>query len=235
MAPVVFLFLSCVAGFVIGGIPFGYLVGHFILKDDIRSHGSGNIGATNVGRVLGWHWGGLVLVLDALKGLIPTLGAAYLATMEISSEWHNHAAVAAGMSAVLGHMYPVYLRLRGGKGVATALGVVMVLTPGATGIALVTFLVVLAGSRQVAVASMLAAVTFGAAYLLLVGDAAWIMSAASLTTFAICVPLLIVWRHRSNIQRLRAGTEPAVTEKVHSAASDRESSACREGAGADDA
>ena len=115
MTPVVFLVLSCGTGFLTGGIPFGYLVGHFVLKDDIRNHGSGNIGATNVGRVVGWKWGGLVLFLDSIKGLIPTLGASYAATRVVPEQWQIHAGVAAGISAVVGHMYPVSLRLRGGK------------------------------------------------------------------------------------------------------------------------
>jgi len=216
VTPVVFLLLSCVAGFLIGGIPFGYLVGRFVLKDDIRNHGSGNIGATNVGRVLGWNWGGAVLFLDALKGLIPTLGASSAATTVVPEEWQQHAAVAAGISAVVGHMYPVYLKLRGGKGVATALGVVIVLAPKAMGIALAVFIVVLTTSRKMALASMLAAVTFGLSYLLLAGRSAWTMPSASLTAFAFCIPALIVWRHRSNIKRLLAGTEPAVTSKPKS-------------------
>jgi len=219
LAVVVFLFLSCAAGVLIGGIPFGYLTGHFVLKDDIRSYGSGNIGATNVGRVLGWNWGAFVLLLDALKGLIPTLGAAYYAgkMVIIPDGWVNHAAVAAGLSSIMGHMYPIYLRLRGGKGVATALGVVIVLAPRALGVALIVFVVVLGFSRRIALASMLAAVTFGAAWMLIAGDEAWTMATSSLTAFAIIVPLLIIWRHRSNIERLLSGTEPEFTETGHDA------------------
>ncbi len=214
MGPVVVLLLACAVGFLTGGIPFGYLVGRLVLKDDIRNHGSGNIGATNVGRVLGWNWGGFVLFLDALKGLIPTLGCAWMAAEVLPPEWLNHVAVAAGMSAILGHMYPVYLKLRGGKGVATALGVVMVLAPKPMVIALAVFGIVLVTARKMALGSMLAAVTFGLAYLILEGKQAWTMSAASLTAFALCVPALIVWRHRANIARLLAGTEPTVTQRV---------------------
>jgi len=213
MTPVVFLLLSCVAGFLTGGIPFGYLVGRVVLDDDIRNHGSGNIGATNVGRVVGWSWGGIVLCLDALKGLVPTLGASYAATRVIPEQWQLHAGVAAGISAVVGHIYPVYLRLQGGKGVATALGVVIVLAPKAMSIALVVFIVVLTTSRRMALASILAAITFGLSYFLLVGRNAWTVPLASLTAFAFCIPSLIVWRHRSNIVRLLAGTEPAFTSK----------------------
>lgn len=220
VASVAFLLLMCAAAFLIGGIPFGYLAGRLVLGDDIRNHGSGNIGATNVGRVLGWRWGGFVLFLDALKGLIPTVGAAYLAGSVLPPEWLNTVAVAAGMSAILGHMYPVYLRFRGGKGVATALGVVIVLSPQATGIAFAVFAVILLITRKMALASMTAAVVFGGTHLFLAGQQAWTLSAAPLTAFAFCVPALIVWRHRTNIVRLLAGTEPAVTERVATQASE---------------
>ncbi|MCH2210704.1 MAG: glycerol-3-phosphate 1-O-acyltransferase PlsY [Fuerstiella sp.] len=220
MPVVVFLLLSCVLGFLIGGIPFGFLVGKFVVKDDIRSYGSGNIGATNVGRILGWYWGALVLILDAIKGLIPTVAAAWLSGFLISPEWWTHMAVAAGMSSVIGHMYPVYLQLRGGKGVATALGVVMVLAPQALGMALVVFVVVMVLTHQVALGSILASSAFCAAYLLLNWDHAWNTSSASQTAFAVCVPLLIIWRHRSNIRRMLAGTEPRVTEHTESADSE---------------
>jgi glycerol-3-phosphate acyltransferase PlsY len=234
LAPLVFLLLSCLVGFVIGGIPFGYLAGRLVLRDDIRNFGSGNIGATNVGRVLGWNWGGVVLILDALKGLVPTLAAADAASDVLSTEWVNHVAVAAGMSSIAGHMYPIYLRLRGGKGVATALGVVIVLAPTAVVIALPVFVAVLILSRRMALASMLASVTFGAAYLLLAGETAWTTPAASLTVFSVCVPLLIIWRHRSNIRRMIDGTEPALTDKVHSSCSDNESCAADDSTRAND-
>lgn len=201
--------ICCLLSFLIGGIPFGYLVGRFVLHDDIRNHGSGNIGATNVGRVIGWKWGSFVLLLDALKGLAPT-GLAWLyATENLPEAQQQHFAVAAGISAIMGHMYPVYLKLRGGKGVATALGVVLVLAPKASCAALVVFIVTVAAFRLVALSSMLAALTFGVTKLGILGLDAFTLQYWSLTSFAIAVPLLIVWRHRSNISRLLRGTEPA--------------------------
>lgn len=217
----------------IGGIPFGYLAGRWVLGDDIRRHGSGNTGATNVGRVLGWTWGTLVLILDALKGLLPTLAAPYMASSVLSADWLKHVAVVAGMSSIAGHMYPVYLRLRGGKGVATALGVVIILAPRAVLIALPMFVAVLFLTRRVALASMVAAVTFGVAYLLLFGGEAWTRSAASLTAFSTILPLLIIWRHRSNIARLLAGTEPPFTEKVRPPADERRTSAAESSTNSD--
>lgn len=206
------IFLCSIFSFLVGGIPFGYLAGRLRLKDDIRNHGSGNIGATNVGRVIGWKWGAVVLVLDALKGLFPTLGAAQIAANQLPESMQLHCAVAAGIAAIVGHMYPVYLRLRGGKGVATALGVVLVLAWKAVLVAFVVFLIVTGTTRLVALASMAAALTFGVTELWLLGPAAVTPQFGSLTAFSIGVPLLIIWRHRSNVARLISGTEPAVTD-----------------------
>ena len=204
----------CLASFLIGGIPFGFLVGRFVLKDDIRNHGSGNIGATNVGRVIGWKWGGFVLLLDALKGLGPTAFALWFSRQHLSDSLHLHVAVAAGICSIVGHMYPIYLKLRGGKGAATALGVVVVLAPKAVGIALLAFLLTAGVTRVVALASIVAATTFGIAELWILGKDAFNAPNLMLTMFAVGIPILIIWRHRSNIQRLIHGTEPPVTESA---------------------
>ncbi|MEZ6059810.1 MAG: glycerol-3-phosphate 1-O-acyltransferase PlsY [Planctomycetaceae bacterium] len=206
--------LFCLVAFLVGGIPFGYLAGRALLKDDIRKHGSGNIGATNVGRVIGWKWGGLVLVLDALKGMLPTWLAMKVASEQLPESLRLHAAVATGICAIIGHMYPVYLKLRGGKGVATALGVVLVLAPKAVGVAFVVFLAVTGLTRKVALASMAAAVTFGIVQLWLMGTTATEPQFSSMTAFSVLVPLLIIWRHRSNIMRMLSGTEPPVTKSA---------------------
>ena len=210
MAISVSIFIGCIVGFLVGGIPFGYLLGRSILKDDIRRHGSGNIGATNVARVIGWKWGAVVLLLDALKGLLPTWGAMWWATNHQLPSLAWHLPVATGISAILGHMYPVYLKLRGGKGVATALGVVLILAPTAVGVAFVVFAAVAGITRLVGLASMIAATAFGVTQLLLMGNEAYTKSKLSLTVFSIAIPLLIIWRHRSNIMRLIHGTEPPV-------------------------
>ena len=205
--------VACILSFLTGGIPFGFLVGRFVLQDDIRRHGSGNIGATNVARVIGWKWGGFVLLLDALKGAIPTAIAAWYAA-KYAPSLRNHLPVATGMAAILGHMYPVYLKLRGGKGVATALGVVLIVSPKAVGIAFATFALIAASTRIVALASMLAAVTYGIAQFWVLGPDWSRADSLSLSVFAAGVPLLIVWRHRSNIARLIKGTEPSVTQSA---------------------
>ncbi len=192
----------CLAAFLTGGIPFGYLVGRAVLHDDIRRHGSKNIGATNVARVIGRPWGAAVLLLDAAKGMLPTWLAGQVAVQQLPESMHLHAQVAAGLSAIVGHMYPVYLKLRGGKGVATALGVVLVLAPKSVAAALLVFLIVLGVSRVVALASMAAAVSFGAVQLWLMGSTMAEPRLLSLTAFSVVIPLLIIWRHRSNIARM---------------------------------
>ena len=198
-------------GFLVGGIPFGYLLGHVLLKDDIRNHGSGNIGATNVARVVGWKWGAVVLLLDALKGLLPTWGCMRFAADRMTETQQADLGVLVGISAILGHMYPVYLKLRGGKGVATALGVVIVLAPRAVAVAVPVFAVIFGATRVVALASIIAALAFGGVELWLLGNNISALDHASQTAFAVGIPLLIVWRHRSNIVRLIKGTEQPLT------------------------
>ena len=197
----------CVMAFLVGGIPFGYLVGRAILKDDIRKHGSGNIGATNVARLLGWKWGFAVLLLDALKGLLPTLATKLFLQDRGSDELVNLGAILAGISCIVGHMYPVWLKLRGGKGVATSLGVILVVAPLASGVALVTFLIVFAVSRIVGLASIVSVTSFAIAQLIFMGRNVFVFGQLPLTLFSTLVPALIVWKHRSNIMRMVRGDE----------------------------
>ncbi|MCA9010256.1 MAG: glycerol-3-phosphate 1-O-acyltransferase PlsY [Planctomycetaceae bacterium] len=197
----------CLAAFLVGGIPFGYLVGGAILRDDIRKHGSGNTGATNVTRLLGWKWGALVLFLDALKGLLPTLAARLLLQRHGSDELVNLAAILTGICCIIGHIYPVWLKLRGGKGVATALGVILVIAPLASGAALVTFLIVLALTRIVGLASIVSVTAFAVAQLTLMGKKVLLFEQLPMTLFSTMIPALIIWKHRSNIMRILRGNE----------------------------
>ena len=197
----------CMAAFLVGGIPFGYLVGSAILKDDIRKHGSGNTGATNVTRLLGWKWGSLVLFLDALKGLLPTLSAKLILQRHGSDELVNLAVILTGICCIIGHIYPVWLKLKGGKGVATSLGVILVIAPLASGVALVTFLVVFALSRIVGLASIISVIAFAIAQLTLMGEKIMVFEQLPMTLFSTLIPALIVWKHRSNIVRIRRGDE----------------------------
>ena len=194
-------------GYLIGSLPFGYLTARWVAGVDIRREGSGNIGATNIARVLGAKWGAAVLVLDCLKGLLPVLLLPRL-LLPPDSPAFGHAQVATAVGAVLGHMFPVWLGFRGGKGVATSLGVVLVLAPWATLAAFGTFAVVVLATRVVSLGSMTAAVVFGGCELWLLSPRPFSVENWSLAAMSLLVPVLILVRHRSNLVRLLQGREP---------------------------
>ncbi len=200
------------AAYLIGSIPFGYLVGRFVGKIDIRQHGSGNVGATNVGRVLGSKWGLVVLGLDLVKGLVPVsvLPRLFLSTHD---QDFVHWQIAAGIAAVLGHMFPCWLGFRGGKGVATALGVVAWLAGWPTVVAAAVFGVSFLIWRIVSLSSILASLAFAACQIALFWPQPFTSDRWSLTAFSLVVPALIILRHRANIVRLMRGEEPRYTSK----------------------
>ncbi len=200
-------------GYVVGATPFGYLIGR--LKGvDIRSAGSGNVGATNVGRVLGRPWGYLCFALDLAKGLVPVVaawavlrGRAGFPTPAQQGVW-----LAAGCGTILGHVFSVWLRFRGGKGVATSLGVVLAVWPFFTFAALAAaaiWLAVTLASRYVSLGSIAAAIAFVPLVLLfaLLRGEGGVGRLWPLTAFAAAMAALIILRHRGNIRRLLAGTE----------------------------
>jgi glycerol-3-phosphate acyltransferase PlsY len=199
--------LAAVTAYLLGSLPFGFLVAKFGRGIDIRWEGSGNIGATNVARVLGAKWGVGVLFLDLLKGLLPvwSLPLAFLAD---NDPHHDHLAVVCGAMTVIGHMFPCWLGFRGGKGVATALGVVLMLGPWSTLAAVVTFATVFALFRIVSLASMLAATAFAGCQMWLLGPSPFSEASWSVAVFSLAVPLLIIARHRTNVARLWKGDEP---------------------------
>jgi acyl-phosphate glycerol 3-phosphate acyltransferase len=197
-------YLSVLAAYLLGAVPFGYLVAR-LRGVDIFKAGSGNIGATNVGRVLGRKFGLFVFVLDFLKGAVPVAVVRYLLPEQ---PW---AAVAAGLAAFVGHMFPVYLRFRGGKGVATGTGAVAVLLPGPTVVAALVWVSILASTRYVSLASVLAAVALAAARLLSTPEP-FAEPNRILTAFSLLAALLVTVRHRSNLARLVRGTENRVTD-----------------------
>ena len=173
---------------------------------DIRKHGSGNIGATNVLRVLGKKWGYLVFALDALKGFTAVRIAFVIGDTMIPDAIHPELlGIAGGLACILGHTFPVWLRFRGGKGVATSAGVLLGLMPIAVISVLAVWLILFQITRYVSVASIGAAVAlplFVAVYL------HWgMLTGASLLPFSILIAAVVVWRHRSNMQRLIHGEE----------------------------
>jgi len=188
-----------VLSYLLGAIPFGFLIARS-RGVDIRAVGSGNIGATNVMRVVGKSWGIFTLVLDALKGL----GAVYLAGLS-SADAPSWFGLACGCAAICGHSFPVYLKFKGGKGVATSAGVLIGVAPAAFGVGIFVFTVVFALFRYVSLGSIAAATAVPIASFLL----AWSDGQSpGVTSYALTLlGLVVIWRHRANIRRLLAGTE----------------------------
>jgi acyl-phosphate glycerol 3-phosphate acyltransferase len=198
---------AILVAYLVGAIPFGYLVGR-LRGVDVIHQGSGNIGATNVGRVLGWRFGILVFVLDFAKGAVPTAVATALTrspSLDLAALAPGALGVAAGLAAFLGHLFPVYLRFRGGKGVATGAGVIAVLLPVPALVALLTWVAVVSAFRYVSLASIAAVLSLCAARF-------WTpepLAAANrtLTVFCLVAAALVVVRHRTNLTRLLHGNE----------------------------
>lgn len=186
--------MALVSGYLLGSIPFGYLLGRW-KGVDLHREGSGNIGAANAVRVLGKSAGLAVLILDALKGVL----ACWLASSETGQ-------IAAGLAAVLGHNFPCWLRFQGGKGIATSAGVLLILTPKSLAIAVGVFLILTAAARIVSVGSLGASVVLPFAVWLVEG---WGKLLAAIALMG----LLAIYQHRDNLKRLRAGTEPRLGKK----------------------
>ncbi len=189
-------FLSVLLAYLVGAIPFGLLLSRGS-GVDIRRQGSRNIGATNVARLLGKKLGILTLLLDVLKGFLPI----WLAGLFIApGPQHNLVVGLCGAAAVIGHMFPVYLGFRGGKGVATGLGVFLYLEPLAVLYSLLVFVTTVVLSGFVSLGSLLASLTFPL-WLFLLGAPAWTIRLAGFV-------VLMIWiKHHENIRRLLSGTE----------------------------
>jgi glycerol-3-phosphate acyltransferase PlsY len=198
------LFVAIIVAYCIGSVPFAWLLARRWGATDLRSTGSGNLGAANVLRASGVTAGVLVAALDVTKGAASVLLASRLAN-------NTGAVAAAGLAAIVGHIYPLWLRFRGGKGVATACGVFWVLTPLAAPPALAIFIATVGFTKYVSLGSVLASLALPPmAYA--TGSPLPVVGAAC----AACV--LIVFRHRSNVVRLRTGTERRLGRRDGSAA-----------------
>jgi glycerol-3-phosphate acyltransferase PlsY len=191
-----------VMGYLVGAIPFGLVISKMV-GVDVRTQGSRNIGATNVNRVLGKKLGFITLICDCLKGLLPMYFAAVLLP---ESETKEMVVALTGVMAVLGHMFPVYLRFRGGKGVATGMGVFLYLSPLAIAISLVVFVATVALSGFVSAGSLLAS---GLIPLWL-----YFLGASKTTIAAAASVALLIWlKHHENINRLIHGKEQSWKKK----------------------
>lgn len=190
--------LVILGAYLLGSIPFGLLISR-IWKVDIRTQGSGNIGATNVLRVIGPIPALIVFILDAAKGAAPVFAAAPIT----QNHWFI---IGAGVAAMLGHSFPLFLKFKGGRGVATGVGVLLGIAPLISLSALLTFGFLLALTRYVSISSMLTSILVGGAFLILKQPLPY--------TIVVWLGVtLILIRHVPNIKRLIAGTEPKIGEK----------------------
>jgi glycerol-3-phosphate acyltransferase PlsY len=198
------IFLIVVASYLLGSIPFGYLLVRIFHGEDVRQSGSGNIGATNVSRkspILGV----LTLILDAAKGYV---AVALVSHLVLSGQRLQQMMAASALLAIVGHMFPIWLRFRGGKGVATALGAFLRISPTAILAGVVIFTLVVAVSRRVSLGSIITAALFPVVL--------WLMNASHDPLFIGLIALsslLIVARHHQNIRRLLSGEEPGFSLK----------------------
>jgi glycerol-3-phosphate acyltransferase PlsY len=200
------------AGYLLGSIPTGYLVAK-AKGIDIRTVGSGNIGATNAFRVLGKPAGIFVLLADGLKGWLAVFFASYivrqvLVLSDCSCEfWNQDVGVTlGGLAAILGHNYTCWLKFKGGKGIATTAGVYFALAPLSVTIAIVVWIILLVATRYVSVASMAAAAALPTAVALT-------QTNVTLSCVTVVIGALAIYKHKSNVQRLRAGTESRIQFK----------------------
>lgn len=184
--------ILAIVAYLLGSIPTGLLLGK-MYGIDVRTAGSGNIGATNVYRTVGKKIGIMTLIADCLKGLIPVLVARGLGMPELMI-------AGVGLAAFLGHVFPFYLKFKGGKGVATALGVFLGAAPAAIGGALLAFIAVVAKTRYVSLGSVIAAGVVPLLSFLYRG-------LTPTTAMAVVVSVIVIWRHHENIRRLLDGTE----------------------------
>jgi acyl-phosphate glycerol 3-phosphate acyltransferase len=223
--PTIAAVLAVLAAYLIGSIPFGYLVARAVRGIDIRTVGSGNLGATNVGRILGRPYFFLVLGLDLCKGLLPTLGLPWLVG-RLSGEIPVDLPVLVALAAILGHTFPIYLKFRGGKGVATSLGTVLALDPASCAVAILVFGVVLVASRYMSLASLVGGAGFTLAHFILY-PAPFSREHLAMSLFSVAIVGLLVVRHRSNIARIRSGTENRVNLGRSRKHDDGTSAGCR--------
>jgi glycerol-3-phosphate acyltransferase PlsY len=194
--------LLLLAAYLLGAFPSSYVVARTLRGIDLRQHGSGNLGATNAFRVLGWKAATPVFILDILKGWFPTY---FFAKWDGSPDWRW--ALAYGAAAIVGHVFSVYVRFKGGKGVATGAGVFMALAPAAVLIGLVVWGTLLFLTGTVSIASITAAAVLPVAV--------WLLGAPTIVLgLAIGLSAFVIYAHRANIKRLLRGEEPSFKRKA---------------------
>lgn len=197
---------AMIIAYLCGSVPTSVLWGRAFFGVDVREHGSRNAGATNTFRVLGWRAGVPVLLIDIAKGFLPVRILPNFTDLDPNGAPFMWLRVALVIAAVLGHLYPVFARFRGGKGVATSLGGVLAVHPGAAAICVVVFALVFLLSKYVSLGSLCAAVAFPLAVALVYQE-----TSAVKVGFAIALCVLVFYTHRENIGRLLRGEENRMT------------------------
>lgn len=190
-------FLFIFAGYISGSIPFGLVYSKLFEEDDVREQGSGNIGATNIIRNFGWTPGIITLILDAAKGGVP----AYLSYTVFQTAGFDWLWMCVGGAAILGHIYPIFLKFSGGKGVATSTGVFLVLAPKAVGVSFIVFAIGVGLTRFMSVGSLLGALALPASLCYFQGYT------DPITIGGGVLALMVYWQHQENIKRLWRGEE----------------------------
>jgi glycerol-3-phosphate acyltransferase PlsY len=194
------LYLSLILAYLLGSVPSAVWVGKYFYGVDVREHGSGNAGATNVLRTLGKKAGLSVLVLDMFKGFA-AVNLSYFTGFPQGSEECTVIRTVLALAAIIGHIFPVFAGFRGGKGVATMTGALLALSPPATLIAVVIFFLMLLLTKYVSLSSIVTALMLPVIF------GAWLRSSLSLSLYAFAVAAIIILTHRKNIQRLMKGKE----------------------------
>ena len=195
--------ISIIAAYLIGSIPTGLICGRLLKGIDIRDYGSGNIGATNVFRVVGKLPGIIVLIIDILKGFVPVVMFPYTTGISVSEGLFK---VLISAAVISGHNWTVFANFKGGKGIATGAGVFLAISPFSTGITLVLFCIIIALTKYISLGSICSAVVLPILLLLF-------KSPLEYTLFGLIMGLIVIYRHKENIKRLIKGTENRISFK----------------------
>ena len=199
---VLFIFLELLAAYLLGSVPSAVWIGKLLYGIDVRQHGSGNAGATNVIRVLGYKAGVPVMLIDVFKGWLAVQLALWLPDHGLSPEMMVYLRIGMGLAAVMGHVFPVYVGFKGGKGVGTIAGAGIALFPVAILVVLGVFILMLAVTRYVSLSSIVASIVFPVVVWFIIGE-----RQPGLISLSLLVAVFIPLTHRKNIMRLMKGEE----------------------------
>lgn len=196
--------------YLLGSISFAAWITRMKSGVDLRSIGSGNLGATNAGRVLGRGWGLFIYALDCIKGLVPVGAARWAGDESVLESFTLPVSVLVGAAAVIGHCFPVWNRFQGGKGAATTSGVLLTLCPGVAAVGLTVFVLAVAVTRMISVGSILAGLSLPIAWISIERRHALDGRGAAVLTFLLLLMTLLLALHRKNMERIVRGEEPRV-------------------------